>query len=67
MEVDNQFQDWWTNHLHREPILDGNVIPILHALQGHPKAPRLWDKYISKIITEELKFKATVHEPCLYY
>ena len=67
MEVDDQFQDWWTNHLNKEPIPDGHVIPILHALQGHPEAPRLWDKYISKIIVEELKFKATVHEPCLYY
>ena len=38
IEVDNQFQDWWTNHLHREPISDGYVIPILHALQGHPEA-----------------------------
>ena len=67
MEVDDQFQDWWTNHLNKEPIPDGHVIPILHALQGHPEAPRLWDKYISKIITEVLKFRATVHEPCIYY
>jgi hypothetical protein len=43
------------------------VIPVKKALQGHLESPRLWDKYISKMITEELVFQSTVHEPCLYY
>ena len=67
MEVDDQFQEWWTQCLGNERIPDGYVIPILHALQGHPEAPRLWDKYVTKIITEEMGFKATTHEPCLYF
>ena len=67
MEVDLQFQNWWVNHLKREPIPLGYVIPIKHALQGHKRAPRLWDKHISKIIIDEMGFKATTHEPCLYY
>ena len=51
----------------REPIPLGYVIPIKHALQGHKRSPRLWDKHISKIIIDEMGFKATTHEPCLYY
>ena len=41
MEVDDQFQEWWTQCLGNERIPDGYVIPILHALQGHPEAPWL--------------------------
>jgi hypothetical protein len=45
----------------------GYVIPVKKVLQGHPESPRLWDKYISKMITEELGCQSTVHEPYLYY
>ena len=37
------------------------------ALQGHPKAGRQWDKYISNILTKDMGFTPTIHEPCLYY
>jgi hypothetical protein len=67
MQPDAQFRQWWEEHLGKDPIPDGYVIPVQKALQGHPELPRLWDKYISKMITEELGFKSTVHEPCLYY
>jgi hypothetical protein len=67
MKPDAQFRQWWEEHLGRDPIPDGYVIPVKKALQGHPESPRLWDKYISKMITEELGFTSTVHEPCLYY
>jgi hypothetical protein len=52
MKPDAQFRQWWEEHLGKEPIPEGYVI---------------WDKYISKMITEELGFQSTVHEPCLYY
>jgi hypothetical protein len=42
------------------------VLPVNNALHGHPESPRLWEKYIDHITTNELKFKATTHEPCLY-
>ena len=67
MRVDDQFQDWWTEHLGRPPIPRGYVIPILRNLQGHPEGPRLWDKHITGIIKEKLNFQPTTHEPCLYY
>jgi hypothetical protein len=67
MKPDAQFRQWWEEHLGKDPIPEGYVIPVKKALQGHPESPRLWDKYISKIITEELGLQSTVHEPCLYY
>jgi len=38
---DRAFHEWWVNHKKRPPILDGHVIPILSAMQGHPESPRL--------------------------
>ena len=63
---DAAFKNWWENCLKQEPIKDGQVIPILRNMQGHPEAPRLWSKHIHKILTERLQLKPTVHEPCLY-
>ena len=67
MQVDDQFHDWWTQHLKKPPIPKGYVIPILRNLQGHPEGPRLWDKHISKLVRDQLGFQPTTHEPCLYY
>lgn len=66
MRVDDQFREWWTQHLGRPPIPHGHVIPIHKALQGHPEAPRLWSKHISQIIEQKMGFHPTTHEPCLY-
>jgi hypothetical protein len=48
------------------PIPSGYVLPVNHALQGHPEAPRLWEKHITSILTTKLGFTPTTHEPCLY-
>ena len=37
------------------------------ASQGHPELPRLWDKYITKILIDKMGFTPTTHEPCLYF
>jgi hypothetical protein len=65
MAVDDQFRTWWTEHLGRDPIPAGYVLPVNHALQGHPEAPRLWEKHIVKILAD-LGFKSTTHERCIY-
>ena len=62
---DRAFQDWWINHLKRDPIPPGYVIPVLAAMQGHPESPRLWEKHADRIL-RGIGFKPTVHEPCLY-
>jgi len=46
----------------------GHVLPVKHALQGHPESPRLWATMINGILTgSTMKFTSTTHEPCLYH
>ncbi len=46
------------------PIPHSHVIPILSAMQGHPEAPRLWEKHANKILCA-IGLTPTTHEPCL--
>ena len=62
---DAAFKAWWTVHKGRPPIQDNYVIPILSAMQGHPEAPRLWEKHADKIL-RSIGLFPTTHEPCLY-
>ena len=66
MRIDDQFREWWTEYKGRPPIPPGYVLPVNHALQGHPEAPRLWERHIHDIIVNNLKFAPTTHEKCLY-
>jgi hypothetical protein len=65
MQVDDQFRKWWTNHLGRQQIPKGYIMPILQNLQGHPEAPQLWHKHVNDILVNKLKFDHMTHEPCL--
>lgn len=66
MEIDDQYREWWTQHKKRPPIPPGYVLPVLHAIQGHPESPRLWDQYISNILIQKENFRNTTHEKCIY-
>jgi hypothetical protein len=59
------FNKWWEHHKGNPPIPPGHVIPVLSAMQGHPKLPRLWEKHADAILWE-LRLTPTIHEPCLY-
>ena len=48
-----------------DPIAPGHAIQILAAMQGHPKAPRLWAEHVDRII-QKLELVPVHHEPCLY-
>ena len=63
--VDDPYREWYKQHFGEE-IPQGFVLPVQHALQGHPESPRLWSKLIDNVIQKEIKLKPTVHEPCLY-
>jgi len=60
MKLDDSFPDW---HLERTGVLldKDPVLPVLCALQGHPKAARLWEEHISAIL-EKVGCKNTKHE-----
>jgi hypothetical protein len=45
---DRAFHEWWVQHLKRDPIPDGHMIPVLSAMQGHPESPRLWENTCRK-------------------
>ena len=67
MKPDAQFRKWWSECLKKPKLDEDDVIPVLHALQGHPESPRLWDKYITNMLVDEFDFQTCTHEPCLYY
>ena len=46
-------------------IPTGYVLPVQHAIQGHPESPRLWEKHINNIL-QGIGFKSTTHERCIY-
>jgi hypothetical protein len=62
---DHGFHEWWTTHLKRPPIPEHHIIPVLSAMQGHTKSPRLWEKHADAILCN-LGLIPTIHEPCLY-
>ena len=64
--IDEAYRDWWLQHLSRPPIpKEYTVVRVHNAIQGHPEAPRLWEKHIDQILKSE-GMKPTTHEPCLY-
>jgi hypothetical protein len=66
MAIDKQFHRWWTESLGDLPIPAGFILCIKLALQGHPEAPHLWwEKHIVKIL-DDLGFKSTPHQKCIY-
>ena len=66
MRIDDQFCEWWTECKGYPLIPPGYVLPVNHALQGHPEAPRLWERHIHDILVNKLQFVPTTHEKCLY-
>jgi hypothetical protein len=65
IQPDRAFIEWWTQHKQQLPIPLDYIVPILSAMQGQPKLPRLWEKYTNAIL-RDLGLTPTVHEPCLY-
>jgi hypothetical protein len=65
IQADQVFHEWWTNHKGQSPILEGHVIPVLSAMQGHPKSLCLWEKQANAKLWD-LGLTPTVHKPCLY-
>lgn len=64
IQPDCAFCEWWIHQGHK-PIMEGNVIPVMCAMQGHHESPRLWEKWCDNIVKSH-NFKPTTHEHCLY-
>ena len=56
VRIDDAFADWYFNKYGKQ--IDRNkVMPIQHALQGHPEAGLLWEKYINSILRDHSEFQ----------
>ena len=64
LHADRSFREWWV-WKGRPPLPNGYVVPLKSAMQGHPEAPRLWERHIDKIL-RSIGLVPTIHEPCLY-
>lgn len=62
--IDDAYSDWYFDK-YGIRLARGLVLPVLHALQGHPEAARLWEEHIN-IILKEFDFKSTTHEKNIY-
>jgi hypothetical protein len=62
--TDDAYAEWY-EHTFGKVLNCSQVLPVLHALQGHPKSGHLWEVHIGKILWE-LKFATTIHDHSIY-
>ena len=66
VSINDAFADWYFWKTGRK-IDRSKVLPVLHALQGHPESGKLWESHISLILfSPELNFKCTTHNRTIY-
>jgi Reverse transcriptase (RNA-dependent DNA polymerase)/GAG-pre-integrase domain len=64
VRIDDAYADWYLER-HGVELDRSMVLPVLHALQGHPESGSHWEQTINKILLD-LGFTNTTHEPNLY-
>jgi hypothetical protein len=62
--IDDQYADWYLAR-HEVTIPRDMVLPVQHALQGHPESGALWEKFVNSVIARH-GFHSTTHERSLY-
>ena len=66
VSIDDACAEWYEQRFNK-PIDRTKVLPILHALQGHPESGRLWEHHINGILkSAEFGFKSTTHDRSIY-
>jgi Reverse transcriptase (RNA-dependent DNA polymerase) len=64
--IDDAYAEWYLAR-HGTKLDRRQVLPVLHALQGHPESGSLWEQLINEILLGELGFRNTTHERNLYH
>jgi len=59
-------QSWYRKKF-KKAVNPNHMIPLGHALQGHPEAGTLWEKMIVEILETYFGFKSTTHEQNIYW
>jgi hypothetical protein len=62
--IDEQYADWYCART-GNPISRDMVLPVQHALQGHPESGALWERFVNKVLSRH-GFESTTHERSLY-
>ena len=62
--IDEQYADWYAV-TYGIDISRDNVLPVQHALQGHPESGSLWERFLNKVLTRH-GFVSTTHERSIY-
>ena len=66
VSIDDAYAEWYEHRFHVK--LDRSlVLPVLHALQGHPESGKLWEDHINSVLlSPELNFRCTTHDRTIY-
>ena len=65
-EIDDAYAEWYKFRFGVD-IDRTMVLPVQHALQGHPESGRLWETHINAILTStEFRFRSTTHDRSIY-
>ena len=65
LSVDDAYAEWYKDTKGVE-ISKQQVLPVYHALQGHPESGKMWMKLIDNIIINQLGFHTTTHDRCIH-
>jgi Reverse transcriptase (RNA-dependent DNA polymerase) len=65
VSIDDAYWEWYLDR-HKVKLDRSKVLPVMHALQGHPESGYLWEQLIDGIL-HDLGLKNTTHERNLYY
>lgn len=66
VEIDDAYADWYKFRFGVQ-IDRSLVLPVQHALQGHPESGKLWERHISAILkSTEFNFRSTTHDRSIY-
>ena len=70
LSVDDAYEEWWNStakERDKPPITRKFVLPIRHCLQGCPTSGVQWMRFIDDIIINQMGFRTTTHDRCIYY
>ena len=65
LSIDDAYATWYENKFNKK-IDRRMVLPVYHALQGHPESGKQWMHMIDSILINKMGFHTTTHDRCIY-
>ena len=67
VEINDAYADWY-KHRFGVDLDHSMVLPVRHALQGHPESGKLWEKHINGLLLgSEFNLHTTTHDRTIYH